>query len=225
MTPPTSEIQVVDLEGKVVGSVQVPAALEGPVNEAVLWQAVRMYLANRREGNAETKTRGQVRGGGKKPWKQKPTGRARAGSIRSPIWRGGGVVFGPHPHDFRYELPASVRKVALVNSLRDKVSSQAVVVLKSFEGIAPKTKALAQLLRKLQAAAGASGSAATRRGADQKALLVVEKPSPDLVRISRNLKGVTAVKPASDLTCYDVLSSDKLVVTAEAFKGWEALPA
>lgn len=211
MTLKISEIQVVDLEGKVVGSVQVPAALEGPVNEAVLWQAVRMYLANRREGNAETKTRGQVRGGGKKPWKQKHTGRARAGSSRSPIWRGGGVVFGPHPHDFRYELPANVRKVALVNSLRDKVGSQAVVVLKSFEGIAPKTKALAQLLRKLQA--------------EKKALLVVEKPSPDLVRISRNLTCVTAVKPASDLTCYDVLSATKLVVTAEAFKGWEALPA
>ena len=211
MTPKISEIQVVDLEGKAVGSVQVPAALEGPVNEAVLWQAVRMYLANRREGNAETKTRGQVRGGGKKPWKQKHTGRARAGSSRSPIWRGGGVVFGPHPHDFRYELPANVRKVALVNSLRDKVSSQAVVVLKSFEGIAPKTKALALLLRKLQA--------------ERKALLVVEKPSSDLVRISRNLAGVMAVKPASDLTCYDVLSATKLVVTAEAFKGWEALPA
>ncbi len=220
-----SEIQIFDLEGNVVGSVQVPVALEGPVNEAVLWQAVRMYLANRREGNAETKTRGQVRGGGKKPWKQKHTGRARAGSIRSPIWRKGGIVFGPHPHDFRYELPASVRKVALVNSLRDKVSSQAMAVVKSFEGIAPKTKALAQLLRKLQAAAGASGSAATRRSADQKALLVVEKPSPELVRISRNLKGVTAVKPASDLNCYDVLSATKLVVTAEAFKGWEALPS
>ncbi|MDO8729620.1 MAG: 50S ribosomal protein L4 [Candidatus Omnitrophota bacterium] len=211
MTQKISEIQVVDLEGKVVGSVQVPAALEGPVNEAVLWQAVRMYLANRREGNAETKTRGQVRGGGKKPWKQKHTGRARAGSSRSPIWRGGGVVFGPHPHDFRYELPAGVRKVALVNSLRDKVSSQAVVVLKSFEGIAPKTKVLALLLRKLQA--------------EKKALLVVEKPSPDLVRISRNLTGVMAVKPASDLTCYDVLSATKLVVAAEAFKGWEALPS
>jgi len=210
MTPKISEIQVVDLEGKAVGSVQVPAALEGPVNEAVLWQAVRMYLANRREGNAETKTRGQVRGGGKKPWKQKHTGRARAGSTRSPIWRGGGVVFGPHPHDFRYELPANVRKVALVNSLRDKVSSQAVVIVKSFEGIVPKTKALAQLLRKLQV--------------ERKTLLVVEKPSPDLVRISRNLAGVMAVKPASDLTCYDVLSATKLVVTAEAFKGWEALP-
>ena len=211
MASKTSEIQMFDLEGKAAGSVPVPAALEGPVNEAVLWQAVRMYLANQREGNAETKTRGQVSGGGKKPWRQKHTGRARAGSIRSPIWRKGGIVFGPHPHDFRYELPASVRKVALINSLRDKVGNEAVAVVKSFEGIAPKTKALAGLLRKIQAA--------------EKALLVVEKPSPELVRISRNLAGVTGVKPASDLNCYDVLSATKLVVTAEAFKGWEALPA
>lgn len=224
MSKKTSEIQIFDLEGKPAGSVPVPAALEGPINEAVLWQTVRMYLANRREGNAETKTRGQVSGGGKKPWRQKHTGRARAGSIRSPIWRKGGIVFGPHPHDFRYELPASVRKVALVNSLRDKVSSQAVTVVKSLEGVAPKTKALAQLLRKLQAAASASGGAATRRSAEQKALLVVEKPSPELVRISRNLKEVTAVKPVSDLNCYDVLSATKLVVTEGAFKGWETLP-
>ncbi len=204
------DIQLYDLEGKVVGSIKVPAVLQGPVNDAVLWQAVRMYLANRREGNAETKTRGQVSGGGKKPWRQKHTGRARAGSIRSPIWRKGGVVFGPHPHDFRYELPASVRRVALVNSLRDKVSSQAVAAVKSFDGIAPKTKALAQLLRKLQA--------------EEKSLLVVEKASPELLRISRNLKTVS-LRPASDLTCYDVLAATKMVVTTGALEQWERLSA
>ena len=205
-----ADIQLYDLEGKVVGSVKIPAAVEGPVNEAVLWQAVRMYLANRREGNASTKTRGQVSGGGKKPWRQKHTGRARAGSIRSPIWRKGGIVFGPHPHDFRYELPASVRRVALINSLRDKVGSAAVAVVKSFDGIAPKTKALAQLLCKLQA--------------EKKALVVVEKASPELLRISRNLKAVS-LRPASDLTCYDVLASDKLVVTAGALRQWEDFSA
>ena len=224
MSTKSADIQLYDLEGKVVGSVQVPAALEGPVNEAVLWQAVRMYLANQREGNADTKRRGEVSGGGKKPWKQKHTGRARAGSIRSPIWRKGGIVFGPHPRDYRYALPASVRKVALINSLRDKVSSQAVAAVQGLEGIAPKTKALAQVLKKLQAAAGASGSAATRLGAEQKALLVVEKPSAELLRISRNLCSVT-VRPVSDVTCYDVLASNRLVVTAGALKAWESLPA
>lgn len=205
------DIQLFDLEGKVVGSVKIPAALEGPVNEAVLWQAVRMYLANQRQGTVDTKTRGEVSGGGKKPWRQKHTGRARAGSSRSPIWRKGGIVFGPHQRDYRYALPAGVRKIALVNSLRDKVGSQAMSVVKTFEGISPKTKVLAQLLGKLQA--------------QKKTLLVVDKPSPDLVRISRNLAGVTAVRPASDVTCYDVLLSDKLVVTEDALKRWEALPA
>ena len=205
-----AKIQLFDLEGKTVGSVEVPPALEGPVNEAVLWQAVRMYLANQREGNADTATRGQVSGGGKKPWKQKHTGRARAGSIRSPIWRKGGIVFGPHPRDYRYELPASVRKMALVNSLRDKVSSQAVAAVQGLEGLAPKTKALAQALKRLQA--------------EKKALLVVEKPSPELLRISRNLRSVT-VRPASDVTCYDVLASNKLVVTAGVLKAWESLQA
>ncbi len=204
------DIQLHDLEGKVIGSVQVPPVLEGPVNEAVLWQAVRMYLANQREGNADTKRRGEVRGGGKKPWKQKHTGRARAGSIRSPIWRGGGIVFGPHPRDYSYALPASVKKAALVNSLRDKVSSQAVAAVQGLEGLAPKTKALAQMLRKLQA--------------EKKALLVVEKASPELLRISRNLRSLT-VRPASDVTCYDVLASNKLLVTAGALKQWEGLSA
>ncbi len=205
-----ADIQLFDLEGKAIGTVKVPVVLEGPINEAVLWQAVRMYRANQRQGNAETKTRGQVRGGGKKPWRQKHTGRARAGSIRSPLWRKGGVVFGPHKHDHGYMLPSSVRKSALVSSLRDKISSQAVVAVKTFDGLPVKTKALSQLLGKLQAS--------------KKALLVVEKASSELLRISKNIPSVS-VRPASDLTCYDVLASDRMVVTAGAIKGWEALSA
>lgn len=205
-----ADIQLFDIEGKAVGTVKVPAALEGPINEAVLWQAVRMYLANQRQGNASTKTIGEVSGGGKKPWRQKHTGRARAGSIRSPLWRKGGTTFGPHPHYHGYALPASLRKTALVSSLRDKVSSQAVVAVKTFDGLPVKTKALAQLLGKLKAS--------------KKSLLVVEKASPELLRISRNIPSVS-VRPASDLTCYDVLSSDRVVATAGAIKGWEALSA
>ena len=203
-------LQLLDLEGQAVGSVQVPPALQGPVNEAILWQAVRMYLANQREGNADTKRRGEVRGGGRKPWKQKHTGRARAGSIRSPIWRKGGIVFGPHPRDYRYSLPERIRKTALVNSLRDKFDSQAVMVVQGLDGLAPKTKALAQALKKLQAG--------------EKALVIVEKASPELLRISRNLSSMQ-IRPASDVTCYDVLASNKVVVTAGALKQWEALSA
>ena len=203
------EIQLVNCEGEVVGAVPTPHLLEGPVNEAVLWQAVRMHLANQRQGTAETKTRGQVSGGGKKPWRQKHTGRARAGSSRSPIWRKGGIVFGPHPREHRYALPEKLRRVALVSSLRDKFSNQAVTVVQGeLEGLSPKTKALAQLLRQLHA--------------EKKVLLVVEQPTPTLLRISRNLSDVQ-VRTASDLTCYDVLASDKLVVTSEALKRLEAL--
>lgn len=201
-------VQLYNREGQTVGSVPVPKVLEGPVNRPVLWQAVRSYLANQRQGTADTKRRGEVRGGGKKPWRQKHTGRARAGTIRSPLWRKGGIVFGPHPRDYRTALPARVQRLALVNSLRAKLGTQSVAVVESLEGLEPKTKALAGFLRRLQAEEGT--------------LLVVDRPSAVLARISRNLPKV-AVRPASDLSCYEVLRSRKLVVTAEAWKQLERL--
>ena len=202
------DIQIHDIQGKVVGSATLPKALEGEVNKAVLWQAVRMYLANQRQGTAQTKTRGQVSGGGKKPWAQKHTGRARAGSIRSPIWRHGGVVFGPHPREHRYELPAQIRRLALVNSLRAKFQENAVVAVDGLDKISEKTKAMGQFLRQMKAAQGA--------------LLVVEKPNALLVRISRNIPKVQ-VKAVSDLNCYDVLYHRRIVVTAAGLKQWEGL--
>ena len=195
-------------QGKVVGSVPVPQVLEGPVNRAVLWQAVRQFLANRRQGTVQTKTRGQVRGGGKKPWRQKHTGRARAGTIRSPLWRKGGVVFGPHPREYRYELPGTVRRAALVSSLRAKIVSQAVTVVESLDGVEPKTKSLAHFLKSAQVEGGT--------------LVVVEKSSPLLARISRNIPKVM-VRPVAELNCYEVLASRKLLVTAAALKQLEAL--
>lgn len=204
-----AEVQLYNLEGKAVGSVPVPKGLEGPANEARLWQATRSYLANQRQGNADTKRRGEVRGGGRKPWKQKHTGRARAGSIRSPIWRKGGVVFGPHPRDYGYALPLKVRQAALLDSLKEKFTSQSVAVVETFEGIQPKTKALVGLLKGL--------------GAESGALLVVENASASLARIARNLPDVR-VRPTSDLTCYEVLDSRKLVLTAQALKQLEQLP-
>ncbi len=201
-------IKLYNLEGKIVGDVTLPETLEGKVHKPVLWQAVRMYLANQRQGTADTKTRGEVRGGGKKPWAQKHTGRARAGTIRSPLWRGGGVVFGPHPREYRYKLPQSIRRKALVESLKAKIGSEALVAVESLEGIAPKTKVLAELLNQIQAGKGA--------------LVVVDRPSPLLARICRNLPGVS-VKPALELTCYDVLKHPKLVVTHEGLKQLETL--
>ena len=203
-----ASIQIHDIQGKVVGSATLPKALEGEVNKAVLWQAVRMYLANQRQGTAQTKTRGQVSGGGKKPWAQKHTGRARAGSIRSPIWRHGGVVFGPHPREHRYELPAQIRRLALVNSLRAKVQEQAVSAVDGLDKISQKTKAMGQFLRGMKATQGA--------------LLVVEKPNALLVRISRNIPKVQ-VKAVSDVSCYDVLYHRRVLVTTAGLKHWEGL--
>ncbi|MBI3322962.1 MAG: 50S ribosomal protein L4 [Candidatus Omnitrophica bacterium] len=203
-----SQVKLYSAQGKAIGTAELPKALEGPVNRAILWQAVRMYLANRRQGTADTKRRGEVRGGGRKPWRQKHTGRARAGSIRSPIWRKGGIVFGPHPQDYRYELPARIRREALVNSLRARVGSQDVAVVETLEGLNPKTKELAGLLEKMEAAHGA--------------LVVVEAPSATLARISRNLPKVI-VRPASDLNCYEVLASPKVVVTGQAWKQMERI--
>jgi large subunit ribosomal protein L4 len=191
-------IQLFNREGKAVGEVQVPKELEGPVNEPVLWQAVRSYLSNQR--------RGEVRGGGKKPWRQTHTGRARAGTIRSPLWRKGGIVFGPHPRDYRTPLPARVQRLALVNSLRAKLETQSVAMVEGLDGLEPKTKALAGFLRRLQA--------------EERTLLVVDRPTEVLARISRNLPGL-GLRRACDLSCYDLLSSGKVIVTAEAWKELE----
>ncbi len=199
-------IQLHNLEGKVIGDLEVPAVFEGPVSREILWQVVNMHLANQRQGTAETKTRGQVSGGGKKPWAQKHTGRARHGTIRSPIWRKGGVVFGPHPREYRYDLPAQVRRKALLSSLRAKMADNAVVAVEPLNGIIPKTKVLSDLLVKMKVQEGA--------------LVVIDRPDSVLARISRNIPRV-AVKPASDLNCYDVLSHARLVVTADGLKKLE----
>ena len=198
-----AELELRNLEGRAVGKVSLPVMLEGPVNSAVLWQAVRMYLANQRQGTADTKTRGEVRGGGKKPWKQKHTGRARAGSIRSPLWRGGGIVFGPHPRDYRYQLPQQLRRKALVESLKAKMEDNDLIALESLEPLEPKTKALAKVLKSF--------------GFEGPVLFVVDRPSPMLARIARNLVRVE-IKPAQDVTCYDILSHSKVVVTSEGLK-------
>ena len=202
------QIQLYNLEGKVIGSLTVPDLLEGPVNKALLWQVVRHYLANQRQGTAQTKTRGQVRGGGKKPWAQKHTGRARQGTIRSPLWRKGGVVFGPHPREYRYTLPIKVKRDALVESLKTKVNGKSVIAVESLDGLEPKTKALHLFLNRVNVKSGA--------------LLVVDQPNKLLSRISRNLPRVH-VRPAADLTCYEVMAHRAVVVTTEGLKKLEGI--
>ncbi len=198
------QIQVVDLNGKSIETLTLDSApWDRPVNLVLLAQAVRMYRSNQRAGTASTKTRGDVSGGGKKPWKQKHTGRARAGSIRSPLWRHGGVAFGPHPRRFGYDLPKAMKRKALLESLKGKLRDQEVVVVNELSAQQPKTKPFAGLARTF----GVTGSS----------VIVVEEFREPLVKSLRNLAHF-ALRRASDLNAFDVLNAQKVLVTKQAFQ-------
>jgi len=198
------ELPVLDLAGKSVGTLPLDAALwEGPVNLRLLAQVIPMYRANRRAGTASTKTRGDISGGGKKPWKQKHTGRARAGSIRSPLWRHGGVVFGPHPRDFGYELPKAIRRKALLESLKGKLKDQELVIVSQLSAAEPKTKPFAGLAKTFQV--------------ERKSVIVLEEFHEPVVKSLRNLARFT-LRRASDLNAFDVLNAQKVLVTKQAFE-------
>lgn len=178
-----------------------PQVFDGKVNKAVLYQAIKMYEANRRQGTASTKTRAFVSGGGRKPWVQKHTGRARAGSIRSPLWKGGGDVFGPHPRDYSYDIGQKLRKEALRSSLNSKYNEKDLVVLDELKIEKPKTKEFKKLADSLKL--------------NEKALFVVDKIDENVKLASRNLKEIS-VKRAEDINALDVLKSKKLILTKPA---------
>jgi large subunit ribosomal protein L4 len=159
-----------------------------------------MQQANRRAGTAATKTRAFVRGGGKKPWRQKGTGRARAGSIRSPLWVGGATIFGPQPRDYSYRLPASARRAALCSALAVKAREGKLLVLDKIELEAPKTKVLLQLLAAFQV---------------ENALIVIPSRDDALERAARNLPYVKVLR-AEGANVYDLLRYDRLILTQEA---------
>jgi large subunit ribosomal protein L4 len=186
-----------------VGEVQVPAAVvAGPLKQALLHAAVREQLAARRAGTHATKTRGFVSGGGKKPWKQKGTGRARSGSIRSPIWAGGGTIFGPQPRDYAYRMPRSARRAALRAALADRHAAGALLVVDTLTVPEAKTRRMVECLAGL--------------GANEGGALVVLGGHDDAVeRAARNLPNVKVILPAG-LNVYDVLAHRHLVVTREA---------
>lgn len=190
------------------GTIELPDNLFGcEVNEPVMHQAVVAYEANQRHGSASTKERGDVKGGGKKPFRQKGTGRARAGTTRSPIYRGGGVVFGPHPRSYRKELPKKVRRLALRSALSSRAKTDAVVVVDEPQFSEPKTKRFVEFLGGMNMS-------------DEKVLFVMEKPTPEVVRSARNIQGVR-IALGNMLTTYDVLWADKVVLTQEALKMME----
>jgi large subunit ribosomal protein L4 len=193
------DVPVFDLTGRKMEPMALEKRLwEGPVNLRLLSQAVAMYRANARAGTASTKTRGDVSGGGKKPWKQKHTGRARAGSIRSPLWRHGGVAFGPHPRDFGYELPKTIRRKALLESLKGKLKDAELVVLNELTAKEPKTKPFAKLADTFQI--------------QRKSLIVLEGFTDPIVKSLRNLAGFE-LRRCDDLNAFDVLNTHKVVMT------------
>jgi large subunit ribosomal protein L4 len=194
-------VPVMSQSNEVVGEISLPAEVfAGPVRRHLLYEAVRMQQANRRAGSAATKTRAFVRGGGKKPWRLKGTGRARAGSTRSPLWRGGAVIFGPQPRDYSYRIPATARKAALRSALAAKAREGKVLVLDKITLEAPKTKLLAKLMADLNV---------------HSALIVVPQRDDALERAARNLPLVKVLR-AEGANVYDVLRYDRLILTPDA---------
>lgn len=196
------KLTVLDMSGKQVGDIELSESVFGITpNEAVLHEAVVMQQASLRRGTHATKNRAAVSGGGKKPWRQKGTGRARHGSIRSPLWVGGGVVFGPQPRSYAYKLPKKVRRLAIKSALSSKVLDSQVVVLDELKMDQPKTKEMVQVLKNL--------------GVDRKALIVADQLEDNAVLSARNIPGVKLI-PADGLNVLDVLYHDKLILTRGA---------
>ena len=191
-----------DLEGKKVGKVELDKTIFGSkVNDVLLRQTMQMYASNKRSGCASTKTRKDVRGGGKRPWRQKGTGRARASSIRSPIWKGGGVVFGPHPRSYSYKLPKKIKALAVVSALKLKLDNKQLVLMKEIKIDEPKTKKVVSMLSKLKAL--------------DKPLIVTTVLDSNLKRASRNIPGLSVKTPA-DCNAYDILRHHKLIIAEDA---------
>ncbi|MBW2559345.1 MAG: 50S ribosomal protein L4 [Deltaproteobacteria bacterium] len=196
-------LNVYDIEKTKVAEVELNDGVFGAeVNEHILYEVVRMQLACRRQGTASTKTRSDVRGGGRKPWRQKGTGRARAGTSRSPLWRGGGTVFGPHPRDYSYRVPKKVRRAALRSALSMKVKEDKVIILKDFPMDEIKTKRFQEVLDRFELGT---------------ALFVLEEKNIILEKSSQNIKAVKMMR-SEGINVYDLLKYDNLVLLEPSVK-------
>ncbi|WP_332649159.1 50S ribosomal protein L4 [Lysinibacillus sp. 54212] len=197
-----TKVSVLSQTGASVGEIELNDAIFGiEPNEAVLFDAVIAQRASLRQGNHKVKNRSEVAGGGRKPWRQKGTGRARQGSIRSPQWRGGGIVFGPTPRSYSYKLPKKVRRLALKSALSAKVVEQNFVVLDALTLDAPKTKDFAAILKALEI--------------NKKALFVTAELNENVALSARNIPGVT-VLTAAGINVLDLLGHEKVVFTKAA---------
>jgi large subunit ribosomal protein L4 len=196
-------VDVYSLSGKKVDKFKLdPLVFNQVPRNGLLHQAIVTHLANQRQGNASTRKRGEVRGGGRKPWRQKGTGRARVGSIRSPLWRGGGIVFGPKPRDFSLDMPNRMKRLALMSALSAKTRDNEIVVLeKDPEMAQPKTKEIIRILDSLKIE--------TERN-----LFLCSEKDENLLRSCRNIKDLT-LRQAEDFNIYDVLSNSRVIFSRD----------
>ena len=206
------KLSVYNVSGQVTGEIELNDIVFGvEFNEAVVHQAIVMQLANQRQGTAATKTRGLVRGGGRKPWKQKGTGRARSGSNRSPVWVGGGTTFGPQPRSYAKKMPRQARRLALRCALSAKVAANELVVIEGLNFDAPKTKNVANMLNAFEAA-------------NAKALLITGVDNVNVELSARNMPKVATISNMG-LNCYDILNSNKVFLAKEVVEKIEEVLA
>ncbi|RVU54092.1 50S ribosomal protein L4 [Anaerosphaera multitolerans] len=198
------KIQVVNMEGNPVEEIELNENIfDIDINEHAVYLVVKNILANKRQGTKSAKTRAEVRGGGRKPWRQKGTGRARQGSIRSPQWRGGGVVFAPKPRDFSYTTPKKVRRLAMKSALTSKVRENEIIVVDDIKMDEIKTKNFANMLKAIKA--------------DRKALVVVSENDKNVFNSSRNIENVKTTT-ANMINVYDILNYNSFIITKDALK-------
>ena len=198
-----SMIDVYSLSGKKVEKFKLdPDVFNIKVNKPLLHEIIMMYRANARQGNASTKTKGLVRGGGKKPWRQKGTGRARSGSIRSPLWRHGGTIFGPLPRDFGYDMPKKTKRIALISSLSAKLKDNEILVIEKDPDMKqPKTSEIAKILSSL-------------KSYKSRVLFLYANNNESVIKSCNNIKNLT-IKRCADFNTYDVLSNSKILFSKD----------
>lgn len=196
-----ASVALVDMNNKKVKDLELPGIFSAEVKPHLLHTAVVNQLANKRAGTAATKNKALVSGGGKKPWRQKGTGRARAGSIRSPLWRHGGTVFGPVPRDYSYSIPKKEKRSAMLVALSAKVSENRLIVLDKIELSEPKTRLMAELLERL--------------GVNENALLLLSQENRNVMLAARNIPSVKVLR-TQNLNVYDLLKYRYLITTEDA---------
>ena len=198
------DLSVQNIKGENIGEVSLRDNIfNTKVNKYLIQQVVKRYLANKRIGTASTKNRSEVRGGGAKPWKQKGTGRARAGTNRSPVWVGGGTVFGPSPRDYSFSLPKKMKVAALKSALSDKLKNKEIIIIDELLLKENKTSKMVEILKNLQAS--------------KKPLIITEKEDTMIVLSVRNIKGAM-VLPVSKINTYDLINQEKIIITKKALQ-------